>query len=73
MTRHVLSKKYLRLRGFHCHIGSQIFEKQSFVLAAEKMCAFMEKVKAETGFEADTLDLGGGFGIWYTDEDAKLP
>ena len=73
MTRHVLSKKHLRLRGFHCHIGSQIFEKQSFVLAAEKMCAFIEKVKAETGFEADTLDLGGGFGIWYTDEDAKLP
>ena len=73
MTRHVLSKKHLRLRGFHCHIGSQIFEEQSFVLAAEKMCAFIASVKAETGFEADTLNLGGGFGIWYTDEDAKLP
>ena len=72
MTRHVLSKKHLRLRGFHCHIGSQIFEEQSFVLAAEKMCAFIASVKAETGFEADTLNLGGGFGIWYTDEDAKV-
>ena len=73
ITVYALKKGHLRLRGYHCHIGSQIFEKQSFVLAAEKMCAFMEKVKAETGFEADTLDLGGGFGIWYTDDDAKLP
>ena len=73
MTRHVLEKKHLRLRGFHCHIGSQIFEKHSFVLAAEKMCAFIEAVRKETGFEADTLNLGGGFGIWYTDEDAKIP
>ena len=73
MTKHVLEKKHLRLRGFHCHIGSQIFEKHSFVLAAEKMCAFIEAVKKETGFEADTLNLGGGFGIWYTDEDAKIP
>ena len=34
ITEYVLSKKHMRLRGFHCHIGSQIFEKQSFVLAA---------------------------------------
>ena len=73
MTKHVLEKKHLRLRGFHCHIGSQIFEKHSFVLAAKKMCAFIEAVKKETGFEADMLNLGGGFGIWYTDEDAKIP
>lgn len=68
----VLELKNIRLRGFHCHIGSQIFEKQSFVLAAEKMMNFIQHVKEETGFVADILNMGGGFGIYYTDEDPKL-
>ena len=72
ITEYVLSKKHLRLRGFHCHIGSQIFEKQSFVLAAEKNLAFVAEMKEKLGFEADLLNMGGGFGIWYTDADAKI-
>ncbi|MGN1103821.1 MAG: diaminopimelate decarboxylase family protein, partial [Candidatus Coproplasma sp.] len=71
-VKHVLSLKNIRLRGFHCHIGSQIFEKQSFVLAAEKMLNFFAEVKSVTGFEADVLNIGGGFGVWYTDEDPKF-
>ncbi len=72
MTRHVLSKKNLVLRGYHCHIGSQIFEKQSFVLAAEKVMDFIAKMKKTLNFEAAELNMGGGFGVWYTDEDPKL-
>ena len=33
---------------------------------------FISLVKSKTDFEADTLNLGGGFGIWYNDEDPKL-
>ena len=72
MTEQVLAYKHLRLRGFHCHIGSQIFEKQSFVLAAARCMQFIADVKAQLGFEADTLDLGGGFGIWYAEGDRKI-
>ncbi len=72
ITKYILAKPHLRLKGYHCHIGSQIFEKQSFVLAAGKAMDFIAAVKADTGFEAQTLNIGGGFGIWYTDEDAKL-
>ncbi|MDE6001358.1 MAG: diaminopimelate decarboxylase [Clostridia bacterium] len=72
MTAHVLAKSNLNLKGYHCHIGSQIFEKQSFVLAANKVMDFMSQVKNKTGFEAEVLNLGGGFGIWYNDEDPKL-
>lgn len=68
---HVLSKKNIKLRGFHCHIGSQIFEKKSFVLAAEKMLGFIAEIKDRFGFEADVLNVGGGFGVWYTDDDPK--
>ena len=72
ITKYVLGKKHLRLKGYHCHIGSQIFEKRSFVLAVEKDLAFMADVKKTLGFEAEVLNMGGGFGIWYTDEDEKI-
>ena len=72
ITKYALSKPHLRLRGYHCHIGSQIFEKQSFVLAVEKNLAFMAEMKKNLGFEADSLNMGGGFGIWYAEGDAKI-
>ena len=72
MTGYALSKPHLRLHGYHCHIGSQIFEKQSFVLAVRKNLAFMAEMKAKLGFEADSLNMGGGFGIWYAEGDAMI-
>lgn len=71
-TKHVLSLNNLDLKGYHCHIGSQIFEKQSFSLAAQNMLEFMSAVKKEAGYEAEILNMGGGFGIYYTDEDPKF-
>jgi len=72
ITKHILSKKNLNLRGFHCHIGSQIFEKQSFVLAVEKVLNFAANVKKKLGFELKELNVGGGFGVWYNDSDPKF-
>lgn len=72
ITEHVLRLQNLELQGYHCHIGSQIFEKQSFVLAAKKVMDFMGDVKNHTGFAAKVLNIGGGFGIHYTDEDPVL-
>ncbi|MDE6105324.1 MAG: diaminopimelate decarboxylase [Clostridia bacterium] len=72
IAAHVLEKKNLKLLGYHCHIGSQIFEKQSFVLAAQKVMDFCAVIKQKLGFEAETLNIGGGFGVWYNDEDPKL-
>ena len=72
ITSYILKKSNLNLKGYHCHIGSLFFVKQSFVLAAEKAMDFIAKIKKDTGFEAETLNIGGGFGIWYTDEDAKI-
>ena len=69
---YILSKKHLRLKGFHCHIGSQIFEKQSFVIAAEKVMRFCAEIKQKLSFEAETINLGGGFGIWYAEGDKKI-
>jgi diaminopimelate decarboxylase len=64
-VRDALECEALRLVGLHCHIGSQIFEIESFEHAAELMMQFMAEVKALTGHEFDELDIGGGFGIYY--------
>ena len=72
VTAYALTKKNVKLKGYHCHIGSQIFEKQSFVIAAGLVMDFASEMKEKLHFEVETLNLGGGFGIWYTDEDRKL-
>ncbi len=71
-TKYAIEKKNVRLMGYHCHIGSQIFEKQSFVVAVDKCMSFALDMKEKLGFEMETLNLGGGFGIWYTKEDRKI-
>ena len=73
VTAYALEKKNIRLQGYHCHIGSQIFEKQSFVLAVEKCMDFSAQMKEKLNFTVETLNLGGGYGVWYTDEDRKIP
>ena len=59
----------LNLKGLHCHIGSQIFETEPYKDAVEIMMNFMKEIKDQTGHIIPELDLGGGFGIHYTDED----
>lgn len=71
ITAYALKKEHLDLKGYHCHIGSQIFEKQSFALAAEKMLGFMAEMRDKLGFTASVLNLGGGYGIWYAEGDAR--
>ena len=61
----VMSHPELELRGFHTHIGSQIFGTDSFELAATRIIALMAKFKDEYSSELPELDLGGGYGIAY--------
>ena len=68
----LLTRPNLEVKGFHCHIGSQIFEKSSFVVAVEKCFAFLSELKQELGFNTEVLNLGGGYGIHYTEADPVL-
>ncbi|TXC93347.1 diaminopimelate decarboxylase [Metabacillus litoralis] len=69
----VLKIEGIHLLGIHCHIGSQIFDTAGFVLAAERVFAKIEEWKSEFSFIPEVVNLGGGFGIRYTEEDEPLP
>ncbi len=64
-----LQLQNLALKGIHCHIGSQIFETASYAHAAGIMIDFMKAIADETGVIFEELNLGGGLGIYYTQED----
>lgn len=64
---------YIDLRGIHCHIGSQIFEIESFRHATGIMMDFIKTVKEELGIMLYELNLGGGFGIYYREGDTPAP
>ena len=63
----------VNLTELHCHIGSQIFDIDPFVTAAEIMLDFMGKIHDELGIVISELNLGGGFGIMYTKDDEPVP
>ena len=67
--KEVLTKKHLIYEGIHCHIGSQIFDLSSYVLALEEMVKLMRKIKSLWGIDSLNLDLGGGLGVKYLESD----
>ena len=68
----VCAHSTLELRGFHCHIGSQIFGYESFELAAERLISLLAKYRDEFKAELPELDLGGGYGIAYLPGDDNV-
>jgi len=62
----------ISVKGIHCHIGSQIFNLESFGLAVDVMLDFVEDVKEETDLVMEELNLGGGIGIKYTEDDQTV-
>lgn len=62
----------LELRGFHAHIGSQIFENNSFEISARRLIELLAKYRDEYSAELPELDLGGGYGIAYLPGENSL-
>lgn len=62
----------IELMGLHSHIGSQIFEVEGFQMAVQRVAEFASKVKNELGVTFSVVNLGGGFGIRYVEEDTPL-
>lgn len=64
---------YLSFYGFHAHIGSQIFDEQAYIAEIETLMNFMKKIEQRLSIQIPALNLGGGFAVTYTEEDAPIP
>lgn len=72
LTDYALELENIDLKGYHCHIGSQVFDIDPFCDAADIMLDFIAKMREHKGFEASVLNLGGGFGVRYVQSDPEI-
>lgn len=68
----VLADSRMTMLGIHAHIGSQIFEVKGFEMAATKLIETLGQWRDETGYVAKVVNVGGGFGIRYTETDDPI-
>lgn len=66
------NNKNMNFLGLHTHIGSQIFDEDSFFKAADEILSFYKRVKEEKGIDFPQVNLGGGFGVFYSDGDNAI-
>ena len=72
MVRLALGFDNIRLCGLHCHIGSQVFDSDTFLRGSDIMLEFIADMKSKLGFEAKQLNLGGGYGVRYVESDPTI-
>ncbi|MDR2780164.1 MAG: diaminopimelate decarboxylase [Synergistaceae bacterium] len=59
--------------GFHFHVGSQLMDESAHLAAADVLLSLIRDLRSKMGFETRILDMGGGFGVSYTDADRPIP
>ena len=62
----------MKMLGIHAHIGSQIFALNGFEMGAQKLMVVAQDWREKYGYLAQVINVGGGFGIKYTQEDHPL-
>ncbi|MGL5544369.1 MAG: diaminopimelate decarboxylase [Cetobacterium sp.] len=69
IVKDIIQKEELNFLGFHCHIGSQIFDEFAFCEGVKTMVQFTKKVSQNLEIKIPVINIGGGFGVRYTEED----
>ena len=72
ITRIALSLPNVDLKGFHCHVGSQVFDSDVYMRAAAVMLDFVAYVYEKLGYMATELDMGGGYGVRYIAQQPEI-
>lgn len=67
-----LSQPNLILKGVHCHVGSQVFGEDIYQRALDIMIPFMVQVRDMYGCTLEVLNMGGGYGVRYTEDDPEI-
>ncbi len=69
-----LSCKRINVLGYHCHVGSQVFDDSDSVYldSADVMLSFAKHMQEQCGYAPKVLDIGGGYGVRYTEADPTV-
>lgn len=70
-VQRALDSGYVDFVGLHFHIGSQLFDNDKYLKATEVLLDMVGEIKRRFGYCVEEINLGGGFGITYTDEVRK--
>ncbi|APT18436.1 diaminopimelate decarboxylase [Amylolactobacillus amylotrophicus DSM 20534] len=65
----LLHSPRIKIQGIHFHIGSQIFAATGYEKALERTFNLLTKWRSKFGFTARIVNIGGGFGVRYTEND----
>ncbi|MDP4917702.1 MAG: diaminopimelate decarboxylase [Haliea sp.] len=68
LYRRAVALPHINVQGLDCHIGSQLTELSPFIAALRRLLLLVDTLAAE-GIEIRHLDLGGGLGVRYRDEE----
>ena len=72
IAKYAMELPSIALMGFHCHVGSQVFDSDVFIRASEIMLDFIALMEKKYGFSTKELDLGGGYGVRYLESDPMI-
>lgn len=67
-----LSNDNIKLCGIHCHVGSQVFDSEVYFKTSNVMLNFVADLKSKYDLDIKILNLGGGYGVRYTDNDPEI-
>ncbi|MGL4672688.1 diaminopimelate decarboxylase [Cetobacterium sp.] len=72
IVKKIINREELNFLGFHCHIGSQIFDEMAFCEGVYTMVKFTKEMSQKFNIEIPDINIGGGFGVRYTEEDTDV-
>ncbi len=73
-VKEAVSFENTEIVGYHCHVGSQVFDEEGTVYldASKIMLQFASDMYNKYGLECKILNMGGGFGVRYTEDDPYM-
>lgn len=69
---YAMNLKNIDLEGFHCHVGSQVFDSDVYIKSSRIMLEFFKLLQTKYGYVTRIFDMGGGFGVKYTHDDPGI-
>lgn len=72
ITKYTMEKKHIHIAGFHCHVGSMVFDSDVYIASADIMLAYVAKMQKELHLTTEQLNLGGGYGVRYVADDPTI-